>query len=175
VTPIFPPSYFAAYCFGPSARISPAITYNTSTQVWTVAAGASSFVSIQTSDPDQSAILINGFYAMFIWKATGKIGVGDILTKVNPGDYPRLDFFRQSGPVPRRIASLSQNGRLSVINWTEKVTPTGTDRMYLLTPYSSISAEGLAAPGGVVQMELLYDSKTGNYLADGSGLLLSRK
>ena len=173
---VLPPTYFASYCFSPQSKLT-AIQYNTSSMAWSVTAAGAPFVTINTSDPDQTAILMNGAYVMFIWKATGAIGVGEIKTKVIGGDYPRLEFYRQTDPVPRRFASLSQNGRLSVTDWSEKIAPTGTDRMYLLTANASIGIDGLLtpSPASVRQMGLLTAKGTGNYLADESGLLLSRK
>jgi hypothetical protein len=155
--PILTPSYFANYVQGPENFT--AIQYSTVTMAWTVTANGANRVSINTSDPDMDALLINGAYSMFIL-TDGAVNVGDF-TK-NPlasGSAPRLDFIRNAGGQPVRFASLTQDGILNAWDIFEGTVPTGTDRMYLLgNPNCSIGADGLLTNSSLSEMDILVDA-----------------
>jgi hypothetical protein len=175
--PFFPRllvSYYALYVIGQSSIM--AITYNQSTGAWTVTPAASQYVSISTSDPDQTSLSLNGTPVLFMWNATGAIGCGGFTDRAMPPGYnTRLDFYRKSGPIPRKFASLSQAGMFYVNGIQQKEAITGTDRMFFFSQTnSSIGLDGLLAP--IAQdLCLLVDNhgSSSYYVADQAGLLLA--
>ena len=171
-----PPTYFANLALSGVSSV-PAVMYNTTTHAWAITPAAAHVVSI-VSDADETGLLINGRYCLFV-RSNGAVRVGGLTTKVTPAQYPRLDFFRQTDSVPRRFASISQDGTLSVMQASEKaaIPMTSVDRMYLLgNANASIGLDGLIALAGITEIGLRY-SGTGltTYLTDKSGLPLSRK
>lgn len=151
--PLLPPVYYANFVYG--RENFTAISYNASTGAWTVTPNGSTRVQVITSDPDQTAIVINGRYSMFVFN-DGTVHVGD-LTKhaISDSTVPRLDFMRQAGPVPRKFASLNQDGLFWVYDIDEKTPPTGVDRMYLMgNQNSSVGLDGLLAPS-VAEISLI--------------------
>lgn len=171
---LIPPVYFANLAFSGVSSV-PAIAYDTSTHAWTITPTAANVLSI-VSDADETGLLLNGRYCLFV-RANGAVRVGGITTRVTRAEYPRLDFFRQADSVPRRFASLSQDGTLSVMQASEKASiPGGSiDRMYLLNANASIGLDGLLAPSGITEIGLRYSGFGPTYLTDKSGLPLSRK
>lgn len=172
IFPRLPVSYYANYVQGRQSVT--AITYNATTKVWTVTAAGSSLVSI-SGDADQTMLSINGNPALFIWNSTGMIGCAGLTNNVTLGKAPRLDFYRKGDSIPRKFASLSQLGLLSVPSINQLAAPSGTDRMYLLGNANvSIGLDGLVGEAGIYEYGLLQD-QNGNYILDQSGLLVSAR
>lgn len=142
--PILPPVYFVNYVNGRENFI--AITYNIATMVWTITANGSQRVSIAYGGT--STLSINGNAAMFVL-TDGEVYVNSITKFANANNsVPRLDFMRQAGALPRKFASLDQNGNLSCYDLNEKLAPSGTDRMYLLENGNcSLGVDGLLTAG----------------------------
>lgn len=172
--PRLPVSYYANYVIGQSSV--PAISYNLTSGAWTVTPAGAPYISISTADPDQTVLYMNGAPILFLWNTTGAIGCGGFTDRAAPPGYNiRLDFYRQSGPIPRKFASLSQAGMFYVNGIQQHEAITGTDRMLIFgNANASIGLDGLLAP---IAQDLcfLLDShgSSSYYIADQSGLLLT--
>jgi hypothetical protein len=174
--PTLPPTYFARYVNG--AESFTAVSYNLQTMAWTITANGAQRVAIDSSDPDEQALLINDSYVMFVL-TDGEVQCGDI-TKFATASIgtPRLDFMRQTDSVPRKFASLDQNGTLSCYDLNEKLAPTGLDRMYLLgNPNCSLGVDGLLT-AGFSAIDILVQQGfvpgQGPYLVDQNSKMLAR-
>ena len=173
-----PYSYIGQYVHG--RENFTAITYNPETMVWTLTANGAMRVGFVQSDPDEQALTMNGLFVMFVLN-DGEVQVGDITKNAtNSRTVPRLDFMRQTDSIPRKFASLDQNGILSVFDVNENLAPTGHDRMYLLgNPNCSIGLDGLLTAAGVAEISLLIPqtfvaANDGPYLVDQSSKMLTR-
>lgn len=129
---------------GNAEEVLPLYTYDRDTEALaaTQYAGAGRALIVET--PSLLTVRIEGVDVLTITSA-GVLTVPTITYKLNPGDSPRVEFMRTIDSVPRRIASVSKAGILTVDHIMEMDDlPDTTDKLLLLG--AAVAEGGVFAP-----------------------------
>ena len=141
--------------------------YDTTSRLLTPTAFSVGRFSVEET-ATEIALLIEDDYALFM-SSTGTIECAQFTNWV-PGEFPQLEFCRQSQGVTEVIASLTKTGRLGVRNAFEgEAPPASTDQMRFFTSIA-ITPNGLYA-ATINEIGLLVE-ESGNYIVTDEEQLL---